>query len=319
MSDDGVKSGLMFPENPVLKTWNDPLPTVGSNIFATDANDAQKAQFLASLAGGWAYQQIAFFVTLMSIVLGWFSVSVEVFLRHSFGERYLSLLRLFMSWIALSFFATGGQIMALVGVGTSNTDRGALSALGGFAFFQVLYWVFIGMSIWHLWRISQRNRRGERWHSWSFGISWLNGLIGRKIGPVVIDDWSLYRFVEPVLVLVLAFVFGIFSGVVAVWFFVASVTLFIKNNYLYSQSRGRMLDMIDAQIASDYFQAALQGQDKRQTAGFVMVRPPRALDRNQDGIPDPLQAPQTVDFSRTLNETVGEVRSNNTGVGETKS
>lgn len=80
-----------------------------------------------------------------------------------------------------------------------------------------------------------------------------------------------------------------------------------------------MLNMIDAQIASDYFQAALQGQDKRQTAGLVMVRPPRALDRNQDGIPDPLQTPQAVDFSRTLNETVGEARSNNTGTGETKS
>ena len=82
---------------------------------------------------------------------------------------------------------------------------------------------------------------------------------------------------------------------------------------MYAQAHGRLLDLVDAQIEGQYLQAALRGDDKRQTAGYSVVRAPSALDKDGDGMPDTLQtappsqpAPQAegLDFGDVVKETM---------------
>lgn len=289
--------------------------------YATNATDAAKMEYLAKMGTDWTYNQLLPWINLAIIIMGWFAISVEVFLRHTFGERYLNILRVFLAAFAMGLVVFGAQVGGALG-SLYGERPNALQAAGGFlggVVLQFVYWGFLGFSAYHLWQTYQRNKRGERWYSHSFGISRLSFLIGRRVtaGPVdfTINDWTLYRFVEPGLIWACSFIGGFLSGTLGFFLFLAAVTMFIKNNYLYSQARGRILDMMDAEIERDYLTQAMQGTDKRQTAGFTLVRPPRAMDRNNDGIPDPLQRPAapapTVpsarpDFSDVLADTIGQ-------------
>lgn len=260
-----------------------------------------------------------FSVSLMNIltaVLGWFSVSVEVFLRHSFGERYLSVTRLVLGLIAFLLVVFSRQIIAVL------TPPGTLSVpIVDLAAFLVLYLAFLGFGIFQLWRIWQRNRRGMPWYSKSFGISRFSSLVGKKIGPLAIDDWTLYRFIEPGFVLLMAIILGfLVSDNIRNWLLLIFVTMLVRNNFLHSRERGRILDMMDAAIIGRFGLEALKGEDKHETAGLSIVRPPRGADADRDGIPDFLDkikpaaraAPagaakaNKLDFGDWMSETVSE-------------
>ena len=289
-------------------------PKIGGKTLAIDASDGHKAEFVARLFSGPGFDQVLPMINLVIVVLGWFSLSIEVFLRKDFGERYLSPIRFFLAWFAFSTLAFGGQVVNLMGMAYGPREggevwKGLLSGL----LFHVLYWGFLIMSAWQFRRISKRNKRGERWHSWSFGVSRFSGLIGRKVGSFTIDDWALYRFIEPTAIFALAVLVGLVSVPAGSWLWLASVTLLLKNNYMYAQAHGRLLDLVDAQIEGQYLQAALRGEDKQKTAGYSVVRAPSALDKDGDGMPDTLQtappsqqAPQAqgLDFGDVVRETM---------------
>lgn len=234
-------------------------------------------------------------------VLDWFCTGAEVFLRYDFGERYLSPIRLYLAYSIMLLFPLVPMI------------AGARTRLYWFIFV-----AFIGLGIYHRFRIWQRERQGIAWHSRSFGVSWLS-----KVLPV--DDWTLYRYVEPGICLLLgAIVWRYVNGVVGAWLTINGFVLLIKNYILYFQHRERILDMIDARIEASYMQNIMAGAPKQQTAGYSMVR--MAMPKDLPALPAatsdmaatvattlrgapvlaPVAAPTNGDFADTLRTTLGE-------------
>lgn len=265
-------------------------------------------------------------INLIMIVLGWFSITVEVFLRHSFGSRYLSVLRLVLAYF--TFQMVEGLYFLIAGLfGLGNPMSWFLSPpnfsvlfggnLHSFLYHCFLYG-FFGLSALHLVMIAIRENAGQEWHSSSFGISWLSylpwqawerlldvvflvvgrlwqGLVRLIPVPLVRDvlawlgsqvpvalirstlqpsDFQFYRFLEPLLCYALAQTLKPTDTFLSTWLLISSLALFIKNNMMYFEMRGRMLDLADSRIESAYLQGALNREDKRKTAGFTVVPVP---------------------------------------------
>lgn len=273
-------------------------------------------------------------INLTMIVLSWFSITVEVFLRFEFGERYLSLLCLLLAYMTFQTFQMlYFLVIGLFGLGNPmgwffNTPNwGTLLAGGVHSFLYHLFiYGFFGLSALHLIRIAQRENVGQEYHTASFGVSWLTYLpwdvwegvldisflavghlwhglmrlipvpLGRDLlerlasyVPVALirntlraDDWKFYRFFEPLLCYLMAQTLKPTDGLLGTWLLIASAALFIKNNMVYFNLRSRALDLMDAQIESVYLQAALQREDKRQTAGFTVVPVPMQFADNAE-------------------------------------
>jgi len=265
-------------------------------------------------------------INLFMIVLGWFSITVEVFLRHSFGSRYLSVLRLVLAYF--TFQVVEGLYFLVAGLfGLGNPMSWFLSPpnfsvlfggnLHSFLYHGFLYG-FFSLSAIHLVMIAIRENAGQEWHSSSFGISWLSHLdwqvweklldviflaVGRlwhealRLIPVPLvrdslawlgnqmpvalirstlqpNDWQFYRFLEPLLCYVLAQTLKPTDAFLSTWLLIASIALFIKNNMVYFEMRGRIMDLADSRIEAAYLQKALKGENKRFTAGFAVTPVP---------------------------------------------
>lgn len=63
---------------------------------------AREAGYILSATMPGAAQILTTIVNIIIIVLGWWSVLLEVFIRYDFSEHYLSWLRLFFAYVLLS-------------------------------------------------------------------------------------------------------------------------------------------------------------------------------------------------------------------------
>lgn len=193
------------------------------------------------------------FKILMEIV-NILSFSVEAFTRREFGERYVNWLRFLLSLLFLNSFLGFLRFfhsLPLVG-------GGVYPELSSY-----FWYSFIFLSCYHLFRIWRRNRQGIAWHSRSPGISHLSFL--------GINDAILFRFIEPMLCLAVSFILGPVSPLTSNWIFVSSLCLLIKNNVIFNNMRGKVLDVIDGRIEAAVIAGKLEGNDKRKTAGWSNV------------------------------------------------
>ena len=254
--------------------------------------ELQRIQYVSSLVvpkGPMAVASVLF--QAISIVLGWFSISVEVFVRRpgSFGERYLSWLRLYMAYFimgAFTFFYTlihvlMGGISPLSFLGYSGGLSSLFTTGVSSLLYHLYFYGFLGLAAWHRYQIWRRNQEQVQWHTMSFGISWLAGLPWHRlqaipvIGPYLhVDDFTLFRFIEPLCCYIAGRLIWHADGLLGWWLIIASVALFLRNNMAYFELRGRVLDLMDATIESTYLSAALTGGPKEQTAGFAVVPMP---------------------------------------------
>jgi hypothetical protein len=257
--------------------------------------DNQKLKYLASIVTprpAFAAMETLYHVTM--IMLGWWSLPLELFLRKEFGERYLSLLRIWIAWMLLGTFtffyslfaAMAGDPMAFFaysGMTQSMWNTGMSGLL-----YHLFYYAFILLAIWHRYRIWKRGRDGQPWLSICFGVSHLEMIPWQRLIEkipyagsfisryVTIDDYFLYRFLEPVLCLLLGRLIHPVDGFLGTFITISAVALFVKNAMVYNQMRGQMLDMMDAAISSSYLAEALKGRAKEQTAGFSVIPLPLA-------------------------------------------
>ena len=222
--------------------------------------ELKKAELVGSLLMPDAIASMKLFIGLATILLGWLSVSLEVFVRHEFGERYLSWLRLYFAWIMV---ASVGVFLPSI-FGAPNP----LSFYIGYG----IYIAFILLALWHRLTIRRRRKRQEKpnppepLHSMCSGYSHLSWI------PV--KEWTLYLWVEPLFFIIISLLlWRFFGGLAGAWLLLSSVGMLIKNQMEYYNNRGQLLDMIDAQIEAKYFSAALanRGENKRETGGFVVA------------------------------------------------
>lgn len=223
----------------------------------TTASARRELDFVASSLMPNTWQPLIAVTQLTMVILSWLSVSLEVFIRRDFGERYLNWLRLFLGYLAMELFTLIPTIIF------SLIPFMARNYLPVSAYFS---YGFLILGVYHQFHIWQRNRRGVQWHSQSFGIS--------RLAFLPINDWVLYRFVEPGGCFLLGFLIRQFDLVTGIWLMTASIALFIKNQMVYAAVRGRFLDIMDSRIESAAMQGLLQGKSKQESAGFSVVAPP---------------------------------------------
>lgn len=232
----------------------------------------QKFRYTASFfVPAQTLQALDSLISLVSIALGWASITVEVFTRRpgTFGVRYLSWVRGIMAVFIISIFTAIMGLISLFTGGPMALMMGRYFKAGS-PLFTIYYWAFIFMLLYHKYTIYQREKSGIDWHSQSFGVSWLNWL------PFNISDWVLYRFVEPGLFFMVAFVVLKIDTTLGTWLVIGAMALLLRNSLVYLNMRGKVLDLIDARIEAEHFTAAIAGADKRETAGFAVIPIPSA-------------------------------------------
>ncbi len=204
------------------------------------------------------------------IVFGWLSISLEVLLRREFGTRYLSVLRLFFAYWAVSFF------LVVTGVLNGRLTYFVANPLGYIQLtlqhpFILLFLFFCG---YHRARIWRRQRQGIRYHTMSFGISRIGDLAQRLNirHPLLSDDWLTYRFTEPALCLAASFFVVRTDYLLGNFLFLASASLFIKNQLLFSYQQNRVWDLQDVALETEFYNAAVRGAPKTETAGLSLVK-----------------------------------------------
>jgi len=208
-------------------------------------------------------------ISLMMVLLGWYAVTVEVFFRYKFGERYFNLVKIGIATLIMGGVIQVGQYLS----GFAANYVSIPTVLFSFALLTGLWWLYLGFTIWHYIAIWLRNQRGETWHSQSYGLSHLYRI------PFFqqFDDWLIYRIIEPAICLALAFVMWFINRPLGVWLGIAGIALFARNNLAYMQQRDTMLDLLDERIHSRYLADALSGTSKAQTAGWSVAKVPSTL------------------------------------------
>lgn len=255
-----------------------------------DRQTAADMEFVARIGAPQGVNAIKNISSLVFILLGWVSVTVEVFVRHGFGERYLSPLRCLVALMTLRTYLWFPNVERYFR-NYANNFLNPFASDAPFVIVEASYLfanAFILMCVVHLIRIWVRNNiEGKSWHSLSFGISifdplipWLERLPGVRQGG---GDWLLYRIIEPTLVLLFAWIVNRFDATMGWWFYLGGIALFLRNNLVYSNERSRYMDILDARIESHYFNQLQEMQNgnyrsKRETAGYSVVPvPPRIL------------------------------------------
>jgi hypothetical protein len=201
----------------------------------------------------------------IAFLMGWLSVTLEVFIRHDFGERYLGWLRLIFSLATLGPFLL---LPAMLGVAPPL-------ALILWAAAYILGYI-------HRLVIWRRNMKGEQWHPDSFGISWLWPLvtlphrIPTDAAPLRFirahfTDWTLFRWVEPIFFLLLANVLGRFSSMVGFWMTTASIAMLLQHNIIFYQRRDEYLIAIGNMIKARYWPEVLKVGHARQMKGYHAI------------------------------------------------
>ena len=254
-----------------------------------DKKDLEMATMFAPIIS----QYIQIGTAAIIFILGWVSLSLELCIRRDFGERYLSLIRLIL---AMTFIGTFRLLLILIfgfGIG-----------------FTVFGYAYVIMFFYHRWQIRQRNKRGEEWHSMSFGVSRFQPLIDYLRSTEIpllskLDDWFLYRFVEPGLFFVIGFITFYIEDGFGAYLIIASLALFIKNQMTYSKEYNQYLDTVDARIEAKYLENALTGTQKQHTAGISIVTMPENLSKLLASPSEDEIESKVPSFAATVQETLG--------------
>lgn len=265
------------------------IPTGGSSRNP----GLEDIDFLASSLMPKQTEIIKFFAAVVVIFLSWLSITIEVFFRYQFGERYLSFLRLFLAYSTMGLLVFYFPIFFGFG-----------SLTGWFIL------AFLVLSAYHWLTIWVRNRSRIPWYSLSFGISRLEGLPLGIFG----GDWMLCCVTEPVFALIVAVLMRFLDPGLGSFLLLAAFALFLKNLLMYQQYHNTFLDLADARIVAEHFNDVLQGKPKTVTAGIPPVSSAVRNAFQTSVAASPAEAgesePSMPDFQATMAEVLREVRRN---------
>ena len=229
-------------------------PTTSSSGMDTGARENR------ALANAFAPSSSALVDGARTLGIGFFGLwasVVEVFLRHSFGERYLGIFRLTFAGTILFLLWFIPALFSPVGV------PGLLP---------LFFFGYVAMAILHRWRIWLRFQKSYDWHSMSFGISYLDRFNWPGLG--VHREWALFRWWECVI--------GVVAGLIAIFILrelvigfiviTSSICQLIKNNLIFDQFHDRILDLRDAQIEGQFYHRAAFDKPTAERAGIPVIQ-----------------------------------------------
>ena len=185
-------------------------------------------------------------------ILGWFVVSVVVFLRKGFGSRY-------MSWINILFGMTA--VSLFTGVGNwFLSEGGHLSRM-----IEAAYYGVVGLSIYHRVVIWRKEKAGRLWHSYNPGESLI------RIPGV--SEETVAKWIEPAVLFALAYVANMFHDApLRLWLLIGGFALLVHEQVSYHMQRQTLLDMQDALIEQKNWSAVMSGKPAQQTQGYTIAK-----------------------------------------------
>ena len=218
----------------------------------------------------WAYAIV--FLAMQTI-----SLTVEVFLRQKFGERYLDPLMAMLGYGLLMFAAFSGFV-------------------GGKQWMLLVYaQLYLAFVLLHKLSTFHRNLKGERWHSYSEGISHRiltipAILAARLVGALVpvrflgegykqrLSAWmrelAHLRF-EPVLVMIVGGLTMQADEVFGLYLFWAGLAMAFKNELKRLDDRRDVLNLLDQTIEATHQRDAAMGlKEPEEAEGFRVYGTP---------------------------------------------
>lgn len=190
-----------------------------------------------------------------------FSISVEVVIRHRFGERYLTWGKIILS--AFGVAITLLVIQVFYAIGRFDGQHGVARSNDAQSFWFLVFWCAV---IWHKGVMLWRRFRRDKWYSASPGDAWP---VWSQLG---LGELMVFRLIEPLFVCGLALIHLSIDGFIATWLGIGGMCLLVKRQLQYFADRNVILDMIDSRTRSERLREALSGdQQVRQSPDFVVT------------------------------------------------
>ncbi len=195
------------------------------------------------------YEEFQKILNYAQIIVRFLSITVEVFLRYSFGERYLNLINVYGAVLLL---AVAIDIPFLLG-----RERSLI---------QIFLLAYILMCIVHKLSIWRRKKKGVRWHSRYAGTSYEFW----KLLPF--KQYTIQFYFEPLLVFLLGvLISNLTNDALGGWLMFSALCLAITGQIDAARYRNQVLDVMDSQIESEQLNATVvEMKDPSQTEGFYV-------------------------------------------------
>jgi len=183
-------------------------------------------------------------------------VPVETLIRRAYGERYYMPFLVLFLFFVFNFISFG-----VYGLSTQK-DLGYLesNSLVIFTYLFAIAGVFHYISIWN------RRRKNVRMHS---------RFIGKALPFLYFlpnaDGMTVYRFIEPLFILLVAFIFSFFDPLFSGYLAISSFGLAFVAHAQWKRFHNQILDAIDAEIESTNLSAAMAGKSVDETEGFFIA------------------------------------------------
>src|SRR5580692_3901232 len=181
------------------------------------------------------------------------AITVMVFIRRKLGFRmmkptWLIVLAIVMLFIPFAFSAIAQP----------------------FGFLMVIYALaLLGLGLFQRWQRWQELCNGERWHTFSPGISYLETL---PLPPFFKSHRRTNRFLDPAAVAIVALVVGfLLSHGLGVWLLFSAFFLYVYEQNLYEKQLNHDLDTLDGLFAAEvqaevvkHFEGGQAGEERQQ-------------------------------------------------------
>lgn len=237
-------------------------------------------------------KNIFFILDFVYFFFGLITVTVEVFLRRDFGERYFTRLNFTVGFFFLGLWTlVVGGLASFFSSGFFRPSSMPQQPSNGS--YSVMFLFFIGYILLgsvHFIAIWWRNRTDQPLHSLDSGKSWLlplgklmMGLVNivawlpikifsfslsgedkkrlQKLLPLVPDSRTFTeRFLEPAVVLFVSALSAMSGlGVIAAWLFMTAILLAARTNYRHETDRHQFLQLRDQILEAKYLPEAMAG------------------------------------------------------------
>lgn len=177
---------------------------------------------------------------ITSTIAFYFAFSLLPIIRRDFGQRSFDLSHIFLIIGAFFFLST-----------ISNFGKLGLV-------------LFIGTIAYHSYVVRKRAKNGDNWFSRSLGQSYLM----QTPLSIKYSENILHRFVEPIIVCVIGLFFFKIDYFFGMYLITAGIGIAIIENQLHQQFWHNMLDQIDSDILSKFYNKQLkQALDGDETNG----------------------------------------------------
>jgi hypothetical protein len=161
------------------------------------------------------------------------AITVMVFIRRKIGFRMMN-----PTWLI---------ILAIIMLLTPVIF---IAAAAPFGFLMVIYALaLLGLGFFQRWQRWQELCNGERWHTYSPGISYLETL---PLPPFFRSHGRVGRFLDPAAVAIVALLVGIIlSHGLGIWLLLSAFFLYVHEQDAYQAQLNRDLDTLDGLVAAE--------------------------------------------------------------------